>query len=231
MLPALLALTVVGSVTVQLQATRGLNAGDEVALVRAFSSAVEQVTGAPPRSGAEIQLEVEARRVGSRIRIEALRKERAQLVGRAEADLTRDTASWDTPVVELVAGLLPEGAQLAAAPMITAPLVNRPPSQPDAQEAVPSSPILAVAPAPARSHTVPWIVIGASAAVAGLGAMFVVNASNSLSASMSTVRGIPNPAVLEAQQRSVFEGALLGSVLLSAAASGLVTGVVLLVSD
>lgn len=238
-----LALALASAVTVELHSAKGLDASDQALLSREVARAVERVTGAPPGQGADVSVAIDAHRVGGRIRIEAERRDKQRLVRRAEADLTRDSASWGSPLSELVAGLLPEGAVLARATSAAAPRAEARPAlavepAPIALEApapapAPVEPLAnpaIVAAAPGRSRTVPWIVIGASTIVGGLGAMFAIRASNELDQAMPTGK-IPDPAVLEAQQRSVFQGALIGSVLLSAAASGLVTGVVLLVSD
>lgn len=236
-----LALALASAVTVELHSAKGLDAADQAVLSREVARAVERVTGAPPGLGAEVSVAIDAHRIGGRIRIEAERRDKQRLVRRAEADLTRDTASWSSPLSELVAGLLPEGTVLARAgssappraearPTVTieeAPIALEVPAPAPAEPL--ANPAVVAAP-PGRSHTVPWIVIGASTIVGGLGAMFAIRASNELDQAMPTGK-IPDPAVLEAQQRSVFQGALIGSVLLSAAASGLVTGVVLLVSD
>lgn len=236
-----LALALASAVTVELHSAKGLDASDQAVLSREVARAVERVTGAPPGLGADVSVAIDAHRIGGRIRIEAERRDKQRLVRRAEADLTRDTASWSSPLGDLVAGLLPEGVVLsrAAAPVAALPearqtvTVEELPAALEAPSAAPierlANPAVVTA-APGRNHTVPWIVIGASTIVGGLGAMFAIRASNELDQAMPTGK-IPDPAVLEAQQRSVFQGALIGSVLLSAAASGLVTGVVLLVSD
>ena len=92
-----LALALASAVTVELHSAKGLDASDQAVLSREVARAVERVTGAPPGLGADVSVAIDAHRIGGRIRVEAERRDKQRLVRRAEADLTRDTASWSSP--------------------------------------------------------------------------------------------------------------------------------------
>jgi hypothetical protein len=245
------ALLMMGAVGLELVTPANLPAGDRRALEHELGAAIERTTGAAPRPGGDPILSVSVRRIGWRTHVSCERREGGAATARGQLDLTPDQTSWRTPLEELVRTLLPEGRRLAALEVATRPAAVQPARitpqaepksvgplipvtaaplspRPAASPALPPEPVPALEPA-GRSKLVPLILIGASIAAGVVGLTQAMRAASAIDEIPTTSpRNIPTQAEVEASQRAIFEGALLGSVLLSVGAGGLVTGTVLL---
>lgn len=247
-----LALVLLSAVGVQVEQASGLDVSERDALAAETSRAIDVVTGSPASTASAVTLSLKARRVGWRIRLAIERKDRGGVSQRTDLDLTRDRSSWSAPLLDAVRALLPEGRALggrervapaAAAPLNKphkgappraqpAPLVRQPAPDLQAVTAPTPEPDLTIeAPAPREgSKVLPWIVVSGSVVAGIVGANFALQAASAMD-DVSTLSQAPIPdfKAIDEKQQQVFTGALLGSIFLSAAVSGLVTGTVLLI--
>lgn len=251
--PAVWTLAVIAAVGVDLAETKGLEPAETRALSAALDRAVSAATGAVPDRGAGVRVRVHARRIGWRIRLTAERIERGTSLRRQEIDLTRDRGSWGGPLDDLIRTLLPEGRALgtAAPPKVEAPRApapapvaaapSTPPRAAELSPPPPAAPVAAAPPSdpgpsliapeatPSYARPLPWVVMGVSAVVLAIGVTQAVSAANAIG-DLPTDR-LLRPDEIEAQQDAVFRGAMLGSVLMSFGASGLVTTMLIVLDD
>jgi len=229
-----LALTA-GSVGLDIEAADGLDPVERQALSAEIEYAVAVATGEGPSAENPIRLAVRARRVSWRLQVTIDRKSGAQLVARETVAVSRDPKTWRAPIGDAVKRLLPEGRSLATGkPAATAPppVVATPPPAAIAPPAMitpelEAPPMIVQQEERTHSKLIPLLAMGGGVAAGLAGVKFVMNASDAIDATMFSI----DQDEIEAQQRAVFENAVLGSVMLSLGSAALVTGLVLLLSD
>ncbi|MCC7384660.1 MAG: hypothetical protein IT384_22620 [Deltaproteobacteria bacterium] len=147
----------------------------------------------------------------------------------APAPAPRAPAPAPAPVAKVPAA--PRAAEMSppprAAPPRAADMSPPPPAAPPRAADMSPPPsdsrpsLIAPEATPSYARPLPWVVMGVSAVVLAIGVTQAVSAANAIG-DLPTDR-LLRPDELEAQQDAVFRGAMLGSVLMSFGASGLVT--------
>lgn len=251
-----LALLLVGQIAVHVEDARGIEDQERARLVETFGAALGAASGARSvvsdqrcadaarctdeireKTGASDVVHVRLIGVPTRIRVVAERASAdAGPLRRAQADLTRDAASWRRALDGVALVLFPAGdpAARAAVPE-AAPPVAPEKAAPSALPAAATA-IDGATPAAAEPSFLPWVVLGGSAVALGLGVVFGIQAKNAT----EELQSPPFPERPELSrsdqqnqelQDSEFSNGLAANLLFGTAALGVATGVVLLVLE
>lgn len=229
-----LALAAIASVTLNLEYSRGVDPQELFELTSQVSSAITQTSsrgvtvdelGAPcatedrcikdiaARTGNEWVVLMRVIGVSSRIRIVLNIADATQLgLREIRIDVRRDPKTWPSALLQGLRNAIPPAQPGGpTGPVLSGPL-----------------PDLTAASAPAALSPWPWLAIGGGVAAGGIGAIFGIRAADARTA--GEAQFLPDSEFERLEGQAINNG-ITANIMFGAAVVGIVTGVVLLLTD
>jgi hypothetical protein len=237
-------LLLAGQIALHVEDTRGVTDEDRDAVVGVLGEAIAAVAGTKPvlakreacpsadRCTEAIRVDLGAKEVvhlrmigvPSRIRVLAERAGTGSEPPRsAQADLTRDAASWRSSLDGLALVLFPNEKRASAKPEEKTPEIAKVEVAPPPPPVVPPE-----EPVEEKPNLVPWIAIGGGALALGVGTIFGIKSNNARTEGMTMEHSKPE---IDDLQDELYNSALAANILFGLAAVGVATGTYLLLRE